>query len=325
MTDRIDALERLNELRRAGALSDTEFEDEKGRVMADAVEAPVMPLVPEPAPATDPAPRSPRRSIPVAAIAALGLALAAAGYYAVTRPEAPAVAAKIPAPAVPVAPAPVDLRALPAAEQTARAALAAFGKRGGATLSVDSGDDYGDGGSLAERVAYKPGQVVWASFGPVLLSAGEVADASHFAAGKIAAHYLRVDGDRFALVRAYPKAVVTGSFGAVGDWRVRRDIDADPVIVAEGGGTWQGYSCSMATLTALRAGGPVELATVRTSYDNGGAADGDAAVSIEGKITNVVPGRSFDVAYTGTRSFTETYLFDVSRYELQGESQLEQC
>jgi hypothetical protein len=44
-----------------------------------------------------------------------------------------------------------------------------------------------------------------------------------------------------------------------------------PVIAAEGGGTWQGYTCSILTLTELRPGGPAEIANMPLSYDDSGA------------------------------------------------------
>ena len=324
MTDRIHALERLDELRRSGALSDDEFAIEKERVMAEA------------APAADVAPAVALRSynkrvLVVVALVALALALGAA-YFLKNRPaeDTPSAGNATATATVPIAapaprPAVQGLRALPVAEQLDRAAIAAFGDAKGTTIEVASGTDYGDGGGIDERVAYQPKQVVWAPFGPVLLSEGQVPDAAHYAAGKVAAHYLRVDGDRFTLLQAYPKAVVSGSSGMLSGFAVRTDMGTDPVIFTEGGGTWQGCTMSTGTLTALRASGPVELASIALSYDNSGGAG--EIMNIEGRIANVVPGRSFDVVYSGSRAFTETYVLTGDKFALQGggESQMQGC
>ena len=328
MTDRIEALERLDELRRTGALSDAEFEAEKARLMADDA-TPAAPPV-----SVEVEPVAPARRFPVLAIVLAVIALVLGVSYYVYRliggpppvEVAQAPTRPPPGPPPPALPRPDDLRALPAGEQLSRAALAAFGNADGATIEVESGQDYGEGStSVAERVEYQPKQLVWATFGPVLVSQGTVPDAAHVSAGKVAAHYLRVDGDRFTLLQAYPKAVVAGSSGSVASVAVRSDMGPDPVIVTEGGGTWQGYTCSGATLTALRPTGPVEIGFVPLGFDNSGGA-GEIA-SIAGRIANVVPGRSFDAVYSGTRAFTETYVLTGGKYVLQGggKSQLETC
>jgi hypothetical protein len=181
--------------------------------------------------------------------------------------------------------------------------------------------------SASEDVRYAPGRLVWPAFGPVLLSEGQVQDPAHVSAGKIAIHYLRPQGDRFEVVRAWPAGVATGSFGRVAHWSVSPRFSTWPVIVAEGGGTWQGYSCSWLTLTELRPGGPVELASVPLAYDDAGAKTDEAeAMSIDGKILNVVKNQSFDVVYSGSRAFGEHYARKGDRYAVAGgESAMETC
>ena len=98
------------------------------------------------------------------------------------------------------------------------------------------------------------------------------------------------------------------------------------MVVAEGGGTWQGYSCDMVTLVELTPSGPRELADVPTYYDDSGIDEkADTGVTITGKIANIRPGKSFDVVYSGSRSFTETWLRHGDKYELAGETKMLSC
>jgi hypothetical protein len=176
-------------------------------------------------------------------------------------------------------------------------------------------------------VRYAPGRLIWLPFGPVLLSEGKVQDPAHASAGKIAIHYLRPAADRFEVVRAFPAGVATGSFGRVAQWSVSPRFSTWPVIVSEGGGTWQGYSCSWLTLTELRPGAPVEVARVPLAYDDKGAKEDEAdALSIEGKILNVVKNQSFDVVYSGSRAFSEHYVRGPGGYAVAGgKSTMETC
>jgi hypothetical protein len=91
------------------------------------------------------------------------------------------------------------------------------------------------------------------------------------------------------------------------------------VVAAEGGGTWQGYSCSVLTLTELRPAGPAELASIPLSYDDSGAKeDQSEATKIEGKLVNIVKGQSFDVAYSGSQAFIDHYVRAGGGYSLDG-------
>lgn len=167
------------------------------------------------------------------------------------------------------------------------------------------------------KVRFAPGKLVEAPFGPVLVSPGEVVDPSHADSGLVAVHYLKPGAKGFTIVRAFPKAVESGSFGQFSDWAVSAKFSDLPVVYVEGGGTWQGYTCGWTTLTELRPEGPVELVTFEDSFDNGGAVE-DGAQQVEGKIANIVRGQSFDVVFTGTRSFTAHYRREGNQYVLEG-------
>jgi len=116
--------------------------------------------------------------------------------------------------------------------------------------------------------------------------------------------------------------VRSGSFGQIAELSVSAKFGALPVIYAQGGGTWQGYTCGWTTLTELRPGGPAELVRVMTLYSDGSRDDGE---STEGKIADIVPGRSFAVNFTGSRNFTARYERRGDRYVLAGGEALEGC
>lgn len=204
--------------------------------------------------------------------------------------------------------------------QTAAAFEAAFGKGGSAVIVSTSSD-------IDERVRYRPGSLVETSFGPVLVAPGEVLEAAHASAGKVAAIYMKRTPRGYAVARRFVPAMETGSFGKIAGWSVSKAYGPDPVVVVEGGGIFQGYLCSVATLLELAPGGPRELVTVPLSYDDSGAVGDERATHIEGRIENIRSGHSFDVAYSGSRSFRETYVRRGATYALAGggETKMERC
>lgn len=230
------------------------------------------------------------------------------------RTLAPAPAKPPPVAAAPSAPN--DVKTLPADEQLRRAFQVAFDAR--RTAKVKIGE---------EDVEFTPGKLVWTDDGAILISEGRVRDFAHVSSGKLAVHYLRPEGGSFVLVKAFVPAVETGSMGAMSEWGVSSAFGDRPMIYAEGGGTWQGYTCASTELVELRAGGPARVALIPTTYDNSGSiVDDAAAVSYDGKILNIVKGRSFDVRYTGSKRFTDHYVLRGGSYVLAGgASQMERC
>jgi hypothetical protein len=322
MSSRYDEIERLQRLRESGALTDEEFQAEKRRLLGHQTVAPADEI-----PAVEPQASSRRRLWIILGIAGLLLAIAAGLYFGrssgaddgiidlpiPTENEA-AESNLVEAKALP------DVRALASEEQLARAFEAAFGSRGEAVLPVSS-----DGAD--EAVRYAPGRLIWPAFGPVLVSEGKVQDPAHVSAGKIAIHYLRPAGDRFEVARAFPAAVSTGSNGQVASWSLNPRFSDWPVIAAQGGGTWQGYTCSWLTLTELRPDGPARLGQIPLVYDDTGAREDGTGRSIEGKILNINKNESFDVVYSGSRRFSEHYVRGPGGYAVAGgrKSTMETC
>jgi hypothetical protein len=322
MSNRYDELERLQRLRESGALTDEEFGTEKRRLLGHQSVSPGEEIT-----LVEPQAPSRRRLWIILGAAGLILAVVAGLYFGrssggddgiidlpmPTENEA-AESNLVEAKALP------DVRSLAPEEQLARAFEAAFGSRGEAVLSVAS-----DGAD--EAVRYAPGRLIWPAFGPVLISEGKVQDPAHVSAGKIAIHYLRQAGDRFEVARAFPAAVATGSNGQVASWSVNPRFSNWPVIAAQGGGTWQGYTCSWLTLTELRPDGPARVGQIPLVYDDTGAKEDGTGRSIEGKILNIDKNQSFDVVYSGSRRFSEHYVRGPGGYAVAGgrKSTMETC
>lgn len=168
-------------------------------------------------------------------------------------------------------------------------------------------------------------RLIDAPFGPVLLRHGSVPDAGHSEPGVIAAYYLRAEGDRFALVNSYPDAAVSGSFGNFTRWSVSAAFTGLPVIVVEGGGTWQGCTVGLTDLVELRPIGPAAIASITTTFDTSGMSE-DAGEAYEGAITDVRRDSGFTVRYKGTDSFAERYVRRGNRFVLEGgESRITGC
>ena len=174
-----------------------------------------------------------------------------------------------------------------------------------------------------EKIRYEPIALVHVEGRPVLVAKGTVIDAAHVTSGKVAAIYFGADGKAR---RRDLKAVESGSSGVIADVSVSSKFGPLPMIVAEGGGTWQGYSCDLVRLVELTPSGPRELADIQTYYDDSGVnPDANKGTTLTGKIANIQPGKSFDVVYSGSLSFTEKYVRRGDKYALAGEAKMLSC
>jgi hypothetical protein len=219
------------------------------------------------------------------------------------------------------APAAAKPKSAPVAEKPTEAAFhAAFGKGDSVVLKKQ--------GQLKENVKYTPGELVQAPFGPVLLSPGEVEEASHVNSGKLAVFYLKPSAKGFDVVRRFVPAAEVGSFGKIVDWSVSRSFGDNLVVMVNGAGNWQGYSCSVTTLLELGPDGPKQLVTVPMTYDNSRAPDGAKNLKqFTGRIDNIKPGKSFDVIYFGSKDFTDHYVRAGNTYAIAsgGKSRMQTC
>jgi len=214
----------------------------------------------------------------------------------------------------------VSVPAYAADKQLAEAFHAAFGKDGSAVFKKQ--------GQLKENITYTPGELVSTSFGTVLISPGEVADATHVNFGKVAIVYLKPSAKGFDVVQKFVPAAEAGSFGKIVDWSVSRSFGDLPVVSVNGAGNWQGHSCSSTTLLELTPTGPRHLATLPMTYDDSVAVGANGNYTqINGRIDNIQPGKSFDVVYFGSKEFTEHYVRKDNVYVLStgGASRVQRC
>lgn len=184
-----------------------------------------------------------------------------------------------------------------------------------------------------ETTHFRRSILVEAPFGPVLVAGGEVSQtldglpgaASHGTEGRVAAFYLRANGAAFTVLRAFPNAARNGSFGELGDWSITRQFTAHPAIYTQGGGTWQGVTCTIATLSELRSDGPFEIAVIPIHFENGGVAAPGEMRAVSGRISNVRRSRSFDVVFSGSEQFTDHYVYRNGRFRRTTERSRAQC
>jgi hypothetical protein len=324
MTDRYDALERLQRLRESGALTDEEFQAEKRRLLEHDV-APVRERVTEVD--TESAKRSRLWLWVLLGVGGVAIALAIGllvGRSAGGGPDEGIV--NLPAPAEAPAetnllqaqPAALqDVRSLTEPEQRSRAFEAAFNAHGQAVTQVNG-----------RTYTYTPIKLSWIGDRAVLISGGTT-DNCHLCDGVLAVHYLRAAGDKFQVTGSWLDAVSGGSWGKPPKWHVTNAFTSFPAIYEEGGYTGQGCTSSMATITELAPARPVRSASIRLLYDNGGTLGADAAAParVEGRIANVKKDVSFDVVYTGAQQLTETWVKRGDHFELAGggETKIPQC
>lgn len=149
--------------------------------------------------------------------------------------------------------------------------------------------------------SFKPAALYRLKDNWVLLSEGTGPDC-HACSGWLAVHYLRQTPEGFALVKGWNDAIPGTSFGGAPQWTLRTDLASVPVIESEHGGTWQGYSCSVARLTGLDPNGPTRLAEhIPLAYSDAGAiVDDTKPREVDGTIAQGQRDQSFTVHYKGT-------------------------
>ncbi|WNO53063.1 hypothetical protein [Stakelama saccharophila] len=226
------------------------------------------------------------------------------------------VPAPSPAPTSAASPGPEGVRALPESEQMQKAAIAALGAADGKVGEQDG-----------QRTMTEPAGLFWDGDRAILISETGMEDGCHGCSGSLGVHYLKPDGeDGLTVTGSWPDAIDGSSWGRPpAQWRVSRKFADVPVVYATGGGTFQGYTCSVATLTRLGPDGPRAMVSIPLGYDDSGAVISDTRTKLDGKIVNIVPGKRFDVHYTGTETFTDHYVRQGDRYVAQGKLRMQSC
>ena len=199
--------------------------------------------------------------------------------------------------------------------QLAKAFEVAFGKRGEAELTVGN-----------DSRTYRPSRLLSIGDTYVLLSAGSNLNECHACSGAVAIHYLRAKGDGFTVVGSWPDLVPGLGYGEPPDWTISNDYGRYPFVHAEIGYTAQGCTSGAVSLTELRPEKPIRSELISTYYENQSGMGEHDGQTINGTIGNIRKDTSFEVTYSGARSFTEKWVKKGNVYRLgSGETQMPQC
>lgn len=140
-----------------------------------------------------------------------------------------------------------------------------------------------------------------------LVSEGSGEDA-HVSPGALAIHYVTRTANGFQRADVAPLILTGGTFGKAPDWSVRQGLLAGPALLAESGGTWQGYSCSGADVVELTPAGPVLRAEyVKLHYSDASGNPNSDGGQVDGRFEPGAPGRDFKVRYVGSASALVTW------------------
>ncbi|RZI61332.1 MAG: hypothetical protein EOP94_00920 [Zymomonas sp.] len=172
-----------------------------------------------------------------------------------------------------------------------------------ADQQLDRGFSVAFGSTASGEGAYRPEGIL--PIGSHLaIIAVKTNEKVHAEPGTLAIQYLNRSGDVFSMSGTRLE-VRTGSSGPIAGWKVRRDLADNPIVVVEGGGTWQGCTSSGVTLIELTPDRPrtiVDFIPVIYSNDSGFGTAG----FFEGKLSRA--GHGIKVSYSASSSKTVTYV-----------------
>lgn len=200
------------------------------------------------------------------------------------------------------------LQVPPISDELARAFEAVSGQRS-AFRALTSDNTY---------AVTRPLQIVSLPFGKALLTEKTIVDGCHGCPGAIGVYYLNDYGGNLRVRGSWPEAVEGSGFGSAPvAWKVTSQFTKFPAIYAENEYMGQGEQGRIATITELRAEGPISSDAASVSYNNVGAVgEGVAACILRGEITNIRKDVSFDVLQSGSTSFSEHFVKRNGRFAL---------
>lgn len=269
MDDRVTRLERLARLRESGTLTDAEFEAEKARILADE------------ALGEDVAIEEPRSGWAGRILLGGGIAIGAAAALWLAWPSIH-----------PTAPAPEAVANVAMPEPLPQAPPMSDTQQQAAAFAV----------AFDSASPFKPEKIVPVGGHLAVIAVAGNPDGAHVESGTLAVQYVDRNGDGFTRVgpRIEEQA---GSFGQIGGWSLRRDLADDPVVVLEGGGTWQGCTVSGAILIALAPDAPHTLTDfIPTGFEDDSQAENGP--HYDGNLVRA--GDAIAVRYTGSVTTTVT-------------------
>ncbi|VXB67900.1 conserved hypothetical protein [Brevundimonas sp. G8] len=163
-------------------------------------------------------------------------------------------------------------------------------------------------GNQTDTRTYRSGKLIAREAGRYALISDGQGGEGHVNSGSLSIHYLQRTGDSFTRMGSWPGFLVSGTFGNPPQWKIRTDLTPSPTLVAEAGGTWQGYSCTWAHVIELTPDEPVvRIDQIPTSYSDGGAREEGETKSMEGVLIPGQKGKSMRVRYTGDVDATVVY------------------
>lgn len=140
-----------------------------------------------------------------------------------------------------------------------------------------------------------------------LVSEGSGEEA-HVSPGALAIHYVARTPDGFRRADAEPLIVTGGTFGNPPDWSIRQGLLPGPALLAESGGTWQGYSCSGASVVELTSERPILRAEyVKLHYSDASGNPNSDGGQVDGRFEPGTRGQDFKVRYAGSASALVTW------------------
>ena len=208
---------------------------------------------------------------------------------------------------------PAESSQMAPADQLRAAAVDAFGTSAPVTQTRDG-----------KEVVVKAEQGVWTRFGPVLIASVTMKQDCDDCTGGLDIYYFGDSSEGLLLRRRFPDAIVGSSSGKPPlRWSLDDRFLDGPVVHTIAEGVWQGCTTTAVSLTELTPDGPVARGSAPIGWaEASGAGDGDKAV---GRIANIVRGKSFDIVYSGTRSFTDHYRLANGAFSMAGEQRLSGC
>lgn len=180
---------------------------------------------------------------------------------------------------------------------------------------------FGDGSrvvfsSAGRQLYFEGGTIIWLGDTAVLVAPAADVAASAIATGALGVFYLKYVDQKFEVMREFPFAIDGSIGGNPPKWEISRDFTDLPVVVSTSSGGWQGIYCATTLLTKIGPDAPTDMISFRSAFDNSGNAPlREAIQSITSKMTNVRMNKSFDVEFSGTRTFTHRYENQSGNYE----------
>lgn len=157
----------------------------------------------------------------------------------------------------------------------------------------------------------KPLTFIDAPFGPVLVVGTGLVDGSHASASQIKVYYMRYEGERIIPDRGYGEFMGL-SYGELPKLTFPTQFTSLPTIRYESGYAGQGCSTQVANLIVLTPGKPTGSdITLESSFES---FDEENSFSYSGSISNIIRDKGFDVTYSGTKQFTERYVYRNGKF-----------